>query len=162
MAALDDLETRATADDHEDLRLWLRLMTVHRLIGNAVRRRLRAEFDMSLARFDLMAQLEREPAGIRMGELSQRLMVTTGNITQLADQLAAEGLVERAAEPGNRRACRIRLTAEGRRRFAIIARAHAGWIAELFAGLTRQDKRQLFAAFAKHKAFLAAHLDGLA
>jgi DNA-binding MarR family transcriptional regulator len=136
-------------------------MTVHRLIGNAVRRRLRAEFDMSLARFDLMAQLEREPAGIRMGELSQRLMVTTGNITQLADQLAAEGLVERAAEPGNRRACRIRLTAEGRRRFAIIARAHAGWIAELFAGLTRQDKRQLFAAFAKHKAFLAAHLDGL-
>jgi DNA-binding MarR family transcriptional regulator len=161
MAALDDLETRATADDHEDLRLWLRLMTVHRLIGNAVRRRLRAEFDMSLARFDLMAQLEREPAGIRMGELSQRLMVTTGNITQLADQLAAEGLVERAAEPGNRRACRIRLTAEGRRRFAIIARAHAGWIAELFAGLTRQDKRQLFAAFAKHKAFLAAHLDGL-
>jgi DNA-binding MarR family transcriptional regulator len=161
MAMLDDLETRATADDHEDLRLWLRLMTVHRLIGNAVRRRLRAEFDMSLARFDLMAQLERHPAGIRMGELSKRLMVTTGNITQLADPLETEGLVERAAEPDNRRACRIRLTAKGRKRFDIIARAHESWIAELFSGLSRQDKRQLFAAFAKHKAFLATHIDGL-
>jgi DNA-binding MarR family transcriptional regulator len=160
MAMLDDLETRATADDHEDLRLWLRLMTVHRLIGNAVRRRLRAEFDMSLARFDLMAQLERNPAGIRMGELSKRLMVTTGNITQLADPLEIEGLVERATEPDNRRACRIRLTAKGRKRFDIVARAHESWIAELFSGLSRQDKRQLFAAFAKHKAFLATHIDG--
>ena len=158
---LDDLETRATAEDHEDLRLWLRLMTVHRLIGNAVRRRLRAEIDMSLARFDLMAQLERNPAGIRMGELSKRLMVTTGNITQLADPLETEGLVERVAEPDNRRACRIRLTVKGRKRFDIVARAHEAWIAGLFSGLSRQDKRQLFAALAKHKAFLAAHIDGL-
>lgn len=158
---LDDLETRATADDHEDLRLWLRLLTVHKLIGNAVRRRLRAEFDMSLARFDLMAQLERNPAGIRMGELSKRLMVTTGNITQLADPLETEGLVERVAEPDNRRACRIRLTAKGCKRFDIVARAHETWIAGLFSGLSRQDKRQLFAALAKHKAFLAAHIDGL-
>ena len=160
IAALDDLETRARPDDHEDLRLWLRLMTVHKLIGNAVRQRLRAAFDTSLARFDLMAQLERNPAGIRMGELSRRLMVTTGNITQLADQLEAEGLVVRAADPRSRRACRIRLTAKGRKRFEAIARAHEGWIVDLFAGLSRQDKRLLLAAFAKHKAFLAARGDG--
>lgn len=158
MALVDDLETRAGADVHEDLRLWLRLMTVHRLIGNEVRRRLRASFGLSLARFDLLAQLERDPAGIRMGELSKRLMVTTGNITQLTDQLEKEGLVERAAEPGNRRACRIRLTAKGRKRFGLIAAAHERWIAELFGGLSRHEKQLLFAAFAKHKAFLADHI----
>ena len=154
-ARADDLETRATPADHEDLRLWLRLMTVHKLIDGEVRRRLRSGFAMSLPRFDLMAQLERSPAGIRMGALSQRLMVTNGNVTQLADQLEREGLVERAADPRNRRASLIRLTAKGRRRFDVVAKANEGWIVELFAGLSRLDKRRLFAALAKHKAALS-------
>ena len=42
-----------------------------------------------------MAQLERNPDGLKMGELSQRLMVTGGNITGLTDQLVKEGLVKR-------------------------------------------------------------------
>ena len=155
--AADDLETRATPADHEDLRLWLRLMTVHKLIDGEVRRRLRSGFAMSLPRFDLMAQLERTPAGIRMGELSKRLMVTNGNVTQLADQLEHEGLVERTADPRNRRSLLIRLTPKGRRRFDTVAKANEGWIVELFAGLSRPEKRQLFTALAKHKAFLAAH-----
>ena len=152
--AADDLESRASVDDHADLRLWLRLMTVHKLIDGEVRRRLRAAFGISLPRFDLMAQLERCPAGLRMGELSKRLMVTNGNITQLADQLEREGLVERTVDPLSRRAALIRLTAKGRRRFEAIAKANESWIVELFAGLSRGDKRTLFAALAKHKAFL--------
>jgi DNA-binding MarR family transcriptional regulator len=151
----DDLESRATADDHDDLRLWLRIMTVHKLIDAEVRRRLRARFALSLPRFDLMAQLARSPDGIRMGELSQRLMVTNGNVTQLADQLEREGLVERTADARNRRASLIRLTANGRRRFDLIARANERWIIELFAGLSRPEKRLMFAALAKHKAFLS-------
>ena len=45
----------------------------------AIRQRLRNSFDITLARFDLMAQLERHPEGLTMGELSRRMMVSGGN-----------------------------------------------------------------------------------
>ena len=82
-----DLETRGMRAAHGDLRLWLRILTIHKLINNEVRRRLRDNFGMSLSRFDLLAQLDGRTEGMRMGELSKRLMVTTGNITGLVDEL---------------------------------------------------------------------------
>ena len=57
----------------------------------SVRAELRREFDCTLPRFDLLAQLDRNPDGLRMGELSQRLMVTGGNVTGITDQLVREG-----------------------------------------------------------------------
>src|ERR1700730_18846424 len=96
---LDDLEPRAALTDQLDLRLWLRMMAVHKLVTNEARRRLRASFNMSLSRFDLMAQLDSTKVGLRMGEISNRLMVTTGNITGLTDELEAAGLVARTADP---------------------------------------------------------------
>jgi DNA-binding MarR family transcriptional regulator len=157
-----DFESRAKADDHADLRLWLRMMAAHKQITNEARRRLRLGFGMSLARFDLMAQLEREPAGVRMGELSTRLMVTTGNITGLMDELEADGLAIRAADPTHRRALLARLTPKGRRLFQTAARANEGWIVEFFAGLSASDKQTLFALLGAQKTHMAALLAGRA
>ena len=52
-----DKETRVTGAHHDALRLWLRLITCTTLIERAVRRRLRDRFSITLARFDLLAQL---------------------------------------------------------------------------------------------------------
>src|SRR5258706_14354843 len=103
-----DRETIARSDDHRALRIWLRLLTCTQLIERQVRTRLRDQFATTLPRFDLMAQLERHPEGLKMNELSRLLMVTGGNITAIVDQLAKEGVVERLAEPADRRAFRIR------------------------------------------------------
>src|SRR5258706_6486818 len=97
-----DLESRLSDDHHESLRLWLRLLTCSVLIERSIRARLRSKFATTLPRFDLMAQLERHPAGLRMGELSRRLMVTGGNVTGIVDPLVREGLVERRADPDPR------------------------------------------------------------
>jgi hypothetical protein len=60
--------------DHKDgLRLWLRLLSCTVLIENEIRCRLRARFDIPLPRFDLMAQLDKAPAAMKLGELSQLL-----------------------------------------------------------------------------------------
>ena len=98
VAAVADPESRIHDDHHESLRLWLRLLTCTMLIERRIRAGLREAFATTLPRFDLMAQLERNPAGLKMGELSRRLMVTGGNVTAITDQLVAEGLVERRAE----------------------------------------------------------------
>jgi len=90
-----DMEARAHSEHAHELRLWLRLLTCSQLIEKRVRTGLREQFDTTLPRFDLMAQLERHPEGLKMKELSHRLMVTGGNVTGITDQLVAEGLVER-------------------------------------------------------------------
>ena len=82
-----------------------------------MRNELREQFATTLPRFDLMSQLERAPEGLKMNELSRRMMVTGGNVTGITDQLVAEGLVERVDVAGDRRAWRVRLTARGRKLF---------------------------------------------
>jgi len=138
-----DAETRATSDDHHALRLWLRLFACTSLVESRVRRRLQTRFGTTLPRFDLMAQLDRSPQGLRMSELSSRLMVTGGNVTGLTDSLEDEGLVVRESDGADRRALRVKLTREGRRVFRAMATEHERWIAELFAGLSAREARSL-------------------
>ena len=147
---MQDRETIARAADHRALRIWLRLLTCTQLIEREVRSRLRGQFDTTLPRFDLMAQLERHPEGLKMNELSRLLMVTGGNVTAIVDQLEKEGLVERG-EPDDRRAWLIRLTSSGRKSFAEMARQHEQWVVELLGGLSRREQGELLKLLAKAK-----------
>lgn len=149
-----DAETKVLErpSDHEtELRLWLRLLTCTTLIENEIRRRLRDEFDVTLPRFDLMAQLDKSPGGMTLGELSRRMMVSNGNVTGLADRLVAVGLLDRRASPTDRRAQLVSLTTEGRRTFRALARAHEDWVAEILADLDDGDIEALMRLLAKTK-----------
>jgi DNA-binding MarR family transcriptional regulator len=134
-----DAETRIASDDHAAIRLWLRMLATNRLIETRMRRRLQERFETTLPRFDLMAQLERVPGGLKMGELSKRMMVTGGNVTGITDMLEREGLVERMDDPDDRRAWLVKLTPAGRRAFAGMAREHERWIAEAFGILSARE-----------------------
>ncbi len=112
-------------------------------IEDEIRRRLRAAFGVSLARFDYLAQLYRHE-GLRMRELSRFLMVTGGNVTGLTDELEREGLVSRESVEGDRRAWIVRLTPQGRRSFEAMARQHEEWILELFDGMDAAAMRRLY------------------
>ncbi|GAB1383501.1 MAG TPA: MarR family transcriptional regulator [Ottowia sp.] len=146
-----DLEARAHAEHPEELRLWLRLLTCTQLVERELRTRLRDEFETTLPRFDLMAQLERVPSGLRMSELSRRMMVTGGNVTGITDQLEAEGLVERVPVEGDRRAFSVRLTPAGRKQFKAMAERHESWIVDAFAGLSSTEIQALHQLLGKVK-----------
>ena len=146
-----DLEARAHSEHPEALRLWLRLLTCTQLIEKQVRHQLRTEFDTTLPRFDLMAQLERHPEGLKMRELSRLLMVTGGNVTGLADRLADEGLIERRDDPRDRRAYTVTLTDKGREQFRVMAREHEQWVTTLFAALSSHELNQLWDLLGKLK-----------
>ncbi len=139
-----DSETRASSEHTQSLRLWLRMLACTNLIEGQIRSRLRHQFDITLPRFDLMSQLERTPEGLKMGELSKRMMVTGGNVTGITDQLVSEGLVLRQDNPKDRRAYIVKLTPEGRRAFKKMAEAHEKWIGELFGGMNEKEKQQLY------------------
>jgi DNA-binding MarR family transcriptional regulator len=150
-----DAETRASHADHAALRLWLRLFTCSLMVERRIRGRLRETFGTTLARFDYLAQLARSPQGLRMQELSRRLMVTGGNVTGLTRELAADGLVEPRAVQGDRRGQVVRLTAKGRRTFDGMAAQHERWIVELLAGLTARERDALYRLLGRLKATVA-------
>jgi DNA-binding MarR family transcriptional regulator len=149
-----DPESRVHDDHHESLRLWLRLLTCTLMIERSVRARLRDRFATTLPRFDLMAQLERNPGGLKMSELSRRMMVTGGSVTGITDQLATEGLVERRPIAGDRRAYAVRLTPAGRRAFDAMAKDHERWIEQILARFPRGERAKLYAALGVLKASL--------
>ena len=155
-AALADRESLLQSDSKLELKLWLRLLTCTTLIEREVRQRLRERFETTIARFDLLSQLDRAPRGLTMGELSTRLMVTNGNVTGLTDALVSEGLVSRSTEPGDRRSLRIRLTAAGKRFFDSMTPVHEQWVDALMAGMTRAEMAHLLELLGKLKQSLAA------
>jgi DNA-binding MarR family transcriptional regulator len=145
-----DVDAEHSAD-RDALRLWLRLFTctthIERAIGSALKR----EFGSSLPRFDLLAQLDRAPDGLRMGELSERTLTTGGNVTWLVGALEAEGYVARRAARDDKRATVVRLTAAGRRHFTVMARAHEAWIGGIFSALTPSERRGVHARLGRLK-----------
>ena len=144
------------ATDHGAIRLWLRMLATNRLVETRTRRLLQERYATTLPRFDLMAQLERAPKGLKMGELSKRMMVTGGNVTGITDLLEKEGLVERLDDPADRRAWLVRLTPAGKRAFAAMAAEHERWIVESFAELSGREMSAMAALLARLKTHVRA------
>lgn len=142
-----------------ELRLWLRLLTCTNLIEAELRRRLRLSFNTTLPRFDLLAALDRAPDGLTLGEISERMMVSNGNVTGLAARLEAEGLVERRPEPQDKRVTRLLLTQAGRDSFAEQSAAHAAWVAEIFSGLPPHEREALHRLLGRTKSALLGALE---
>jgi DNA-binding MarR family transcriptional regulator len=144
--AADELghEARSGGADHAALKLWLRMLACTTQIEDEIRRRLRARFDISLPRFDYMAQLYRQPAGLKMSELSRFLMVTGGNVTGVTDELVREGMVSRQNSTTDRRTWIVCLTPKGKDTFEGMAKEHEQWILELFSGMEASTVQTLY------------------
>jgi DNA-binding MarR family transcriptional regulator len=125
------------------LRLWLRILSVQRLVEAELRERLRTGFDTTLPRFDVLAALSRSGDGLKMSELSSVLRVSNGNVTGIVDRLVADGLVIRVPVAGDRRAMTVRLTARGEEDFARLAIVHEGWVNDLLGSVSVAEANQL-------------------
>lgn len=134
---------RTARSRHREARLWLRMLSCVGLVEQELRNRLRRDFDITLARFDVLTQLGRPPEEPTMSELSHRLMVTKGSITDVVGRLEAAGLVARRRDPRDSRVQRVHLTDAGRDLVDALIPAHHAWLAELFGELERDELEEL-------------------
>jgi DNA-binding MarR family transcriptional regulator len=156
MSTADPVPDAADHAPHETLRLWLRLLTCSTVIEKSIRARLAAEFDTTLPRFDVLAALERAPEGLQLGELSNALLVSKGNVTGVIARLVEEGLVDRRVDQNDTRVARVTLTDAGRAAFRDMAAAHEAWVEEMFYGLGQEDRAQLMAILTRLRRTLVA------
>jgi DNA-binding MarR family transcriptional regulator len=139
----------------EAVKLWLRLLTCSMTIEKRVRRRLADQFETTLPRFDVLAALDRNPKGLTMGQLSQALLVSGGNLTALVRQLEKQGLLEMNKAPSDGRSWIVRISPRGKRHFADIAVAHHHWIGEMLAGMSSDHSHALYSLLAELKDSIA-------
>ena len=143
-----------TAEHRSKLRLWLRMLTCTTKIEKLIANRLREQFDTTLPRFDVLSALDRAENGLTMSALSNWLLVSNGNVTGVVARLVADGLVERRADPKDRRVLYVSLTPHGKQQFALWVAAHDQWIDELLGGLTVGDVDRLIRDLGKIKRVL--------
>jgi len=151
-----DLETRLTDADHNALRLWLKLLSTSQLIENNIRELLRVNFDITLPRFDLMAQLHRHPEGLSMSSLAELMMVSGGNVTNIVKQLERDEFVTRTPREHDNRSFIVNLSEKGRRQFEKMAPTHEHWVSMLTEGLNPDEMQSLIANLEKLKAHIKA------
>ena len=138
-----------------DVRLWLRLLSCSTTVEKRLRRGFVEKFDTTLPRFDVLAALDRRRDGMTMGQLSQALLVSNGNITAVVRQLQSQGLLTLEPAPGDRRTLVATLTPLGAAHFQNLTTAHHAWIGALFAGVSDEDKAALFNLLGVVRASLA-------
>ncbi|PZO50741.1 MAG: MarR family transcriptional regulator [Alphaproteobacteria bacterium] len=139
------------------VRLSLRLLAAGRLIEREVDALMRARFDSTIARFDFLSALDRHGA-LTLGEVSQYLLVSNGNVTQLRTRLEADGLIASEQDANDRRVQRVRLTRAGESVFRRMAKAHAACVDALLRDLGPADKTALMRLLDAAKASLRRSL----
>jgi DNA-binding MarR family transcriptional regulator len=122
--------------------LWIRLAKVYGLMLREVRDS-QTHSDVTLAQFDVLAQLLRHPEGMTSGELSDALLVTAGNVTGLVDRMSARGWVTRRASSTDQRVRIVKLTALGKRIAAREVKRQEQMLGEILGSLSASDQAAL-------------------
>jgi DNA-binding MarR family transcriptional regulator len=65
-----------------------------------------------------------DPAGPTIGDIADSLVLRHHSAVGLVDRAVSDGLVKRAADPGNRSAVRVTLTKQGEAKLDALADAH--------------------------------------
>jgi DNA-binding MarR family transcriptional regulator len=122
--------------------LWVRLAKCYALVLREVREA-PSSSALTLAQFDVLAQLMRHPEGMTAGALSEELLVTAGNVTGLIDRLEAQRLVTRRPAPDDARVRIIRLTAQGKRLAAREVARHEQLLGQIFSALEPREQQAI-------------------
>jgi DNA-binding MarR family transcriptional regulator len=135
----------AAPHSKQSLRVWLRMLGATTIIEKLIRNHLKAQFDSTLPRFDVMSVLDRQDSAMTMSELSDRLLVSNGNVTGLVSRLVEDGMIVREADPHDRRTQRVELTEAGRAQFRAMAVEHEKLVDSLFDSVSDADMESLLA-----------------
>jgi DNA-binding MarR family transcriptional regulator len=123
---------------------WLTdLVRLEIVLWDQIDGRLKQDHDLPLAFFETLYMISRSAGmSLRIGDLAQRLRITVGGTSKLADRIQAAGLIRREPDPADRRASRVTLTPAGRHKLATAIRTYdADLTATLDAVLSDTEQR---------------------
>jgi len=133
-----------TITEKTALRAWLKMLGTTGQMRKQLQARLMDAHGISLARFDVLANLYRAPkGGMRLSDLSKKLMVSNGNVTQVVAPLVRDGFIIRRASKTDARVATAELSEKGLTVFEAMAADHAKWVTELLSGASTAEQETI-------------------
>lgn len=130
---------------------WHRLLQVSSRVLRELDTSLDREQRMMVSEFDVLITLDNAPGGrLRMTDLAEATMLSSGGMTRLVGRLEQRGLVRRVPDPDDARAYHACLTDTGRSSLAQARATHDDVIANLLGDrLTPREVQTLTRTLAK-------------
>jgi MarR family 2-MHQ and catechol resistance regulon transcriptional repressor len=143
----------ADEDTAAALKLWVVLNRVTRAVGERARREIERQ-GLRPTEFAVLEALYHK-GPLTLGQVGERVLVTSGSVTPVADKLQQRGLIQRRVSAEDRRVCYAELTETGREVIGGIFPEHAEVIRRAMEGITTEEK-QIAAALLKRLGLHAA------
>lgn len=130
---------------------WMRdFVSLEIVLWQRIDARLKEQHDLSLAFFESLYFVGGSPEGsMRIGDLARALQITVGAASKLVDRIEAAGLIGREADAEDRRASRVVLTEEGKKRLAEASLTHQAELAQLLDATLSDQEQQQFHSLVK-------------
>ncbi|MEX2193659.1 MAG: MarR family transcriptional regulator [Thermoleophilaceae bacterium] len=136
--------------DEEPTLAWVGLHTAHRRLLRCLEQDLVSRHGVGLSGYKLLARLVKSSGEVRMSELADDALLSPSRVSRLADQLEADGHLERTTCPTDSRGVCAVLTPGGRE---FLAQVHATYVEtverEFFDRLGERDVKALARAFSR-------------
>ncbi|MBN8219297.1 MAG: MarR family transcriptional regulator [Spirochaetes bacterium] len=132
---------QGNSEEKRALDLFIKLMRTHDSLENKLRHEFR-DFKLTPPQFGILETLY-HLGPLQQHVLASKLLKSAGNITRVLDGMQESGLIERRAEPGDRRSFRIHLTPKGKKTIEKIFPDFVAGIRTLFGALAAGEQEQL-------------------
>lgn len=151
----DEIKTE-NADDRRkvETRIWLQILSLESTLFSRLNGALSAQYGLSVAKFEFLAQVDRFPEGISLGRISANLKVTSGNVSGLVRRLLADGLITKKMSDEDRRSFIVWFTPAGKALFDKANTLHAQTLAACFADAPGDALQGSLAALKSLSAFI--------
>jgi DNA-binding MarR family transcriptional regulator len=129
----------------EKVQLFGLLLETNARLARSLGLELESTCDLPLAWFDVLLQLRKSPDGrLKMNQIADAIVHSTGGTTRLIDRLEVAGLVERQNCPSDRRAIHVAITDVGNEKLDAALHVHLGYLEEnLATRLTKVERETL-------------------
>jgi len=128
------------APEETALETWRSFVRAKAEIGRAMHRKL-GEYGLTGAQLGILRVLaDSGGAGVQLNEISQRLCVTSANVTGLLDRLEEVGHLARVPHPDDRRITLAVLTPEGQELYEKVYPSHVARVKQLVSALTTGEQ----------------------
>jgi DNA-binding MarR family transcriptional regulator len=149
--------SRMSATDQAGLEAWRAMLLAYNAAIRAVDAELAGSGAIPLSWYDVLLELNAAPEGLRMQDLSDRVVLSRTRVSRLVDEMVGAGLVSKTRDDADRRVVWAAITERGRRDLRTAApRYRRGIETHFSAHLTEEETAVIAAALRK---VTAAHTD---
>lgn len=130
----------------EKVQLFGLLLDTNARLSRSLGAVLETECDMALAWFEVLLQLRQSPEGrLKMNQIADAIVHSTGGTTRLVDRIEEAGLVERQLCPHDRRAIHVAITALGNTKLDEALSVHLDYLDDRLGSRLSDDERRTLA-----------------